>query len=83
MNDRPPTHPWDMDLIDAKEWVVRTLLEAARSPEQIEVAVQLGAMVRLGWIEHIIRKQKLAFIRAQKKAHRAKALAQKARKDDR
>ncbi len=67
-------HPWDMDLSDAKEMMIVIMRDNAETPEEVEVYSQLSAMVRLGWIEHVLQQQKKAFLRTQAKAARLKEL---------
>lgn len=72
-----PSHPWNLNLTEAKEMMIVGMRDFAETREEVEVYVQLGTMSRLGWIEHVLRQQKNAFIRKQKKAQRAQALAKK------
>lgn len=65
-----PSLPWNMDLTTAKEVMIIFMRDIAQSPEEVEVYCQLGAMARLGWIEHVLKQQRADFIRKKKKAQR-------------
>lgn len=67
----PTQHPWDMDLTEAKEMMITIMRENAETPEEVEVYSQLGTMVRMGWIEHVLRQQKNAHLREQAKVETA------------
>lgn len=64
-----PSLPWNMDLQTAKELAVICLRDLAETPEDVEVYCQVGAMVRLGWIEHVLAQQRERFLEKQRAHH--------------
>lgn len=65
-----PSLPWNMNLETAKELAVIGLRDMAETPEDVEVYVQVGCMIRLGWVEHVLDQQREHFLKKQRAGKR-------------
>ncbi len=78
MNDCPQTpHPWELDLTDAKEAMIVAMRDAASTPEEVEVYVSVGVLIRSGHVDELISWRKREHQRALRKARLAQARAKK------
>lgn len=66
------TPAWVMDLTDAKEAMVAAMRDAASTPEEVEVYVYTGYLIRAGHVDELVAWRKREHDLAQRRVQRAR-----------